>query len=111
VHQYAPRTLIGASGAFDTLLEIYHQRYQIATPASTTAFELPLQAFSEIYEELLSKSKEQRLSIPGMLEMRVDMIVVASCLIDLVLNQYGITNICASAYALKEGLLCKILAC
>jgi exopolyphosphatase/guanosine-5'-triphosphate,3'-diphosphate pyrophosphatase len=109
VHQYAPQTLIGASGAFDTLTEIYHQQYNIPALAGATSFELPVHVFKEIYEQLLTKTKEERLAIPGMLEMRVDMIVVASCLIDLLLNKFDITDIRASTYALKEGLLYKKL--
>jgi exopolyphosphatase/guanosine-5'-triphosphate,3'-diphosphate pyrophosphatase len=105
VHQYAPRTLIGASGAFETLLEIYYKRHNLSKDILKTEFELPTQDFTEIYEQLLTKNKEDRLAIPGMLEMRVDMIVVASCLIQVVISQYTINRIRVSAYALKEGLL------
>jgi exopolyphosphatase/guanosine-5'-triphosphate,3'-diphosphate pyrophosphatase len=49
------------------------------------------------------------MAIPGMLAMRVDMMVVASCLIHLVLKTYGISKIRVSAYALKEGLMCQVL--
>jgi exopolyphosphatase/guanosine-5'-triphosphate,3'-diphosphate pyrophosphatase len=37
------------------------------------------------------------------------MIVVASCLINLVLENYNISSIRVSAYALKEGLMCQKL--
>jgi exopolyphosphatase/guanosine-5'-triphosphate,3'-diphosphate pyrophosphatase len=108
VHQYAPVVLIGASGAFDTLTEIYKKQQGLAATGSTSS-ELPVTAFKEIYEQLLTRDKQQRLAIPGMLEMRVDMIVVASCLIDLILENYNISSIRVSAYALKEGLMCRKL--
>lgn len=106
VHQYAPQVLIGASGAFDTLAAIYQKKQSsVAKDIPANVMALTPEDFKEIYEELLIRNKQERLAIPGMLEMRVDMIVVASCLIDLILNQYGITKIRVSAYALKEGLL------
>jgi exopolyphosphatase/guanosine-5'-triphosphate,3'-diphosphate pyrophosphatase len=109
VHQYAPAVLIGASGAFDTLTEIYNKKQQGFEATGSTSSELPVTAFKEIYELLLTKDNQQRLAIPGMLEMRVDMIVVASCLINLVLENYNISSIRVSAYALKEGLMCQKL--
>jgi exopolyphosphatase/guanosine-5'-triphosphate,3'-diphosphate pyrophosphatase len=105
VHQYAPKVLIGASGAFDTLIDIYHERDRIAPIGKATEFELPVNVFKEIYDELLTKNKDQRLAIPGMLEMRVNMIVVASCLVDWLLQVYKLNKIRVSAYALKEGLM------
>jgi exopolyphosphatase/guanosine-5'-triphosphate,3'-diphosphate pyrophosphatase len=44
-----------------------------------------------------------------MLEMRVDMIVVAAVLIDFTLENYAINKIRVSAYALKEGMLSQLL--
>lgn len=109
VHQYAPLVVIGASGAFDTLAEIYKQKQTISAISETASSHLPVNAFQEIYDELLTKNREQRLAIPGMLEMRVDMIVVACCLIDLVLQKYSIPSIHISTYALKEGLMSQVL--
>jgi exopolyphosphatase/guanosine-5'-triphosphate,3'-diphosphate pyrophosphatase len=106
VHQYAPQVLIGASGAFETFCEIHYKKTNPAfTLSNQTAFDLPLDGFKQTYRELLRKDKTQRLSIPGMLEMRVDMIVVAACLVDYVLNKYNLSVMRVSAYALKEGVL------
>ena len=48
------------------------------------------------------------MQLPGMVELRVDMIVVAVCLIDYVLKTYGITQIKTSTYSLKEGVLASL---
>jgi exopolyphosphatase/guanosine-5'-triphosphate,3'-diphosphate pyrophosphatase len=40
-----------------------------------------------------------------MIEMRVDMIVVASCLVKYVIDHYNINQIRVSAHALKEGMI------
>jgi exopolyphosphatase/guanosine-5'-triphosphate,3'-diphosphate pyrophosphatase len=50
------------------------------------------------------------MAIPGMIELRVDMIVVAVCLIDYVLKTHGIRQIQVSKYALKEGVLAELMA-
>ena len=49
------------------------------------------------------------MALAGMIELRVDMIVVGVCLIDFVLKRFGIQQIKVSNYALKEGILSKIL--
>ncbi len=106
IHQYAPGVLIGASGAFETYCDIHYKKTDPHfTLGSQTAFDLPVEGFKQLYWELLTKDKTQRLAIPGMLEMRVDMIVVASCLVNFVLNKYNLLVIRVSAYALKEGVL------
>lgn len=110
VHQYAPQVLIGASGSFDTLVEIWNKKQLPNFEAGNrTQFELPIPAFYEMYQDILQKNKEERLQIPGMLEMRVDMIVVACCLLEFVLKKYEVSTIMASAYALKEGVLQQLL--
>jgi len=43
--------------------------------------------------------------IPGMIELRVDMIVVACCLIRFLLDKYSFNEIKVSSYSLKEGVL------
>ena len=106
VHQYAPQVLIGASGSFETLCEIWYKKSNPAFQlGESTFYALPIEAFYEIYQQLLQKTQVERIEIPGMLEMRADMIVVASCLIDFILKTYKISKIMASTFSLKEGVL------
>jgi exopolyphosphatase/guanosine-5'-triphosphate,3'-diphosphate pyrophosphatase len=49
------------------------------------------------------------MAIPGMIELRVDMIVVAVCLVDYVLKSHKISRIQVSSHALKEGVLSKLI--
>jgi exopolyphosphatase/guanosine-5'-triphosphate,3'-diphosphate pyrophosphatase len=104
-----PITLIGSSGSFDTLSDIYCQTSNISRDEEATEYPLTIESFFRIYEELLRKNREERLQIPGMIPLRVDMIVVACCLIDFTLKNYQIENIRVSAYALKEGLLDRVI--
>jgi len=100
-----PNCLIGSSGTYDTLSEIY--QYNINRFASGDDTELPLtpMGFQHIFEQIIPLNKAQRLKIPGMMEMRADMIVVASCLVKYTLDKFNITQIRVSAHSLKEGMI------
>ncbi len=104
---YQPKSLIGSSGTFDTLLEIYKLDTGRETPILDET--LPIPAFMAIYDDIISKNKLERLQIEGMLEMRVEMIVVACCLIHVVLAAIPLERLRISSYALKEGVLYSII--
>ncbi|MCZ8216652.1 MAG: exopolyphosphatase [Cyclobacteriaceae bacterium] len=106
--QWKPETLIGSSGTFDTLSDIYCIKLNLNKGADDIETPLTLQGFYDIYTELLIKNREARMAIPGMIEMRVDMIVVACCLINFLLGQYSFKQIRVSTYALKEGILASL---
>jgi len=105
---FKPTTLIGSSGTFDTLSDIYRMEAGLER-ADTAELPISLDHYYEIHKELITKTRAERLEIPGMIEMRVDMIVVASVLITYILQRYDLTNLRVSAYALKEGVLLSIL--
>lgn len=110
IHQYHPKILIGSSGSFDTLNDMYyHQLTGHFPPAETIGFDYPVQEFWKAYESLVFSDRTARMAIPGMIELRVEMIVVAVCLIRFVIQNYGIEQIKISNYALKEGALKSIL--
>lgn len=104
LYKHKPVQLIGSSGTFDTLSDIYCFRNNIPVEELPET-PLTLNAFHEIYKELSVKNREQRMQIPGMIEMRVDMIVVACALIDFLLSKYQFEQIKVSSYSLKEGVL------
>ncbi|VXD17046.1 Ppx/GppA phosphatase family protein [Marinoscillum sp. 108] len=106
---FHPKTLIGSSGTFDTLSDIYRLTNGIEKAEEETEYPLTLEAFELIYSDLLLKTRAQRLEIPGMIPLRVDMIVVACVLIDFIISQLSLENIRVSAYALKEGVLLSTL--
>jgi exopolyphosphatase / guanosine-5'-triphosphate,3'-diphosphate pyrophosphatase len=107
--KYRPHILIGSSGTFDTLSDIFCIQHEIHKGLEEIETPLTLQGFYEIYEDLLMKNREQRMQIPGMIEMRVDMIVVACCLIRYILSQHSFNRIRVSTYALKEGVLATLI--
>lgn len=108
--KFNPTVLAGSSGTFDTLSDIYCIRHHI--PRTPNEAETPLThaGFTEIYGELIRKNRSERMQIPGMITMRVDMIVVACCLIRFILERHDFNQIRVSAYSLKEGALAKLAA-
>lgn len=109
IQEYRPTSLVGASGTFDTLTDIYYESMLQCKLTGQHAFELPSEEFHRIHQMLLTMDREERLEIPGMIPMRVDMIVVASTLIDFILRYVPVESITCSHYALKEGAISSLL--
>jgi exopolyphosphatase/guanosine-5'-triphosphate,3'-diphosphate pyrophosphatase len=105
--EHHPKTLIGSSGTFDTLSDIYCWKNNLPIE-DTPETPFNINAFDDIYEELLHKDRAARMQIPGMIEMRVDMIVVACCLIKFLLDRYHFDALRVSSYSLKEGVLATL---
>lgn len=105
LQKFNPSTMVGSSGTFDTLSEIHCIRNSIPIKEEDPETPLTLTSFHSIYHELVSKNRADRLLIPGMIEMRVDMIVVACCLIGFILEKHHFNSVRVSSYSLKEGVL------
>jgi exopolyphosphatase / guanosine-5'-triphosphate,3'-diphosphate pyrophosphatase len=104
VHQYQPEVLVGSSGSFDTLNDmLYWKKTGNFAPSDIVGFDYPISEFWMAFEQLVFANHEERLNIGGMIPLRVDMIVVAVCLIKFLLQTYYIEAIRISNYALKEG--------
>jgi exopolyphosphatase/guanosine-5'-triphosphate,3'-diphosphate pyrophosphatase len=103
IKTHAPQQLIGASGTFDTLTDMYLASEGKKKDRKTIHHLLPVSAFESIASELLLLDKTKRLKIPGMIPLRVDMIVVASCLIRFITQMVPTDELICSTYALKEG--------
>jgi len=110
VHQYAPVCVIGSAGSFETLIDMFYMKtYGYLPPSEQISFDLPVSEFYDSFLKLVSQNHDERMALAGMIELRVDMIVVGVCLIDFVLKRFDIKQIKVSNYALKEGILSKIL--
>ena len=106
IHQYQPSQLIGSAGTFDTLIEInYFNTEPNFSINEKTEYDLPLENFRDIFSKLINMNREERLILAGMIPLRVDMIVVACCLLNFVLDKYKINTFKTCTYSLKEGVL------
>ncbi|WP_143960038.1 Ppx/GppA phosphatase family protein [Litoribacter populi] len=109
IHRFEPSDLVGASGTFDTLSDIYFAGLKQKKHKSQQTFDLPATEFYKIAEQLVTLNKQERLNIPGMIPMRVDMIVVASLLITYILKFVPAQHLYCSTYALKEGAISQLI--
>lgn len=109
IQKHQPTGLIGASGTFDTMTDIYFESKLLSKPIGQHLFELPVNDFKKIHQTIQTQTRDERLAIPGMIPLRVDMIVVASSLIDFILRHLPLSNICCSRFALKEGAVSQLL--
>lgn len=104
--QFLPQALIGSAGSFDTIVDIYCAENHIYNSLKEKKeFDISISAYKQIHRQLISKNLEERLKIEGMTAERAEMIVVASCLIDFVVNKLVIKQMRVSAASLKEGVL------
>lgn len=104
MEKYQPKVLIGSSGSFDTFASIYIRKAGLlGTYKDSVWYEIPREYWLKIYQELVSKNKNERLEIPGMEAMRVEMIPLASVFTEFLINLFRIRVLIRSAYALKEG--------
>ena len=110
VEKYKVTELLGSSGSFDSLAEMIAHRYH--TPdvlKGKTEFTFNLEDSEAIYLDLLRSSREERLNMEGLIEMRVDMIVVSAIFVHLILTTLHIDRMRLSTYSLKEGALWELL--
>ena len=106
---YGPKTLIGSSGTFETLSEIYQRKINEYALEKETELPISQNGMLQILKEIIAKNKQERLLIPGMIELRVDMIVIASILIKFILKKIKLETTRISSYAMKEGALLQII--
>ncbi len=108
LQKHNPQTLVGSSGTFDTLSDIYCLDQNISKQFTDPEIPLTLPAFYKIYQQLIISNRAERMQIPGLIEMRVDMIVVACCLIRFIIERHAFNHVRVSTYALKEGVLASL---
>ncbi|MCP4520641.1 MAG: exopolyphosphatase [Cytophagales bacterium] len=108
LQKYTTQTLIGASGAFDTFYDIYINKHNIIS-LSRNKVELPMNDFWEITKDIISKNEEERKEIKGMIGLRAKMIVVASILVQHIVEQQKIEKIICTDCALKEGVVAEFI--
>lgn len=109
LNKWQPTELIGSSGTFDTLSDIHCLEAGLDKKVEDKETPLTLDAVNRIHHDLIRKDRSERMLIPGMIELRVDMIVVASSLLNFILGKHKFDNIRVSTHALKEGVLAELL--
>jgi exopolyphosphatase / guanosine-5'-triphosphate,3'-diphosphate pyrophosphatase len=106
--RYRPTMLVGASGTFDTLAAMGTHRFGLRSH-DKSSLEIKVEQFREMYELLLHSTAEERMKMPGMEPVRVEMIVPAVVFINFVFHSCGLRTLRQSRYALKEGAMARLV--
>jgi exopolyphosphatase/guanosine-5'-triphosphate,3'-diphosphate pyrophosphatase len=103
--QYKVEVLLGSAGTFETLADMcFFKLHSEHMPFEDSTWEeLPLITVYQLTNELALLNKTERLEVPGMIELRAGMSVVAILMLRYVLQKLKIKKLFASVYALKEG--------
>lgn len=107
--RYHPSLLVGASGTFDTLAAMAKHRFGLRSSDNSSSMEIALAHFRELYGLLLQSTAEERMKMPGMEPVRVEMIVPAVIFINFVSKKCNLHTIIQSRYALKEGAMSRMV--
>lgn len=106
VEKFPVKELIGSSGSFDTFAAmVAHKFHSPGDLKGKHEYNIDIEEYKVIQEMLLKSTRAERLAMGGMVEMRVDMIVVATIFVNLVIKRLNIARMRLSTYALKEGIL------
>lgn len=106
LREFHVSTLVGSAGSFETLLDVVLRDFAVIPNAlSKHAFEIRNEDFEVFYEIMITSTIAQRSKLKGMVDFRIEMIVVSAILMKYVYDKFEMNRIIASDYSLKEGIL------
>jgi exopolyphosphatase/guanosine-5'-triphosphate,3'-diphosphate pyrophosphatase len=104
-----PLEVIGSSGAFDSIVDMMAGEYGIeGLSDKKTEYTIDLEKYFPLSEKIISSTYSQRLKTKGLIEMRVDMIVISCLFVNYILKKFGLKKLRVSTYSLKEGVIFNI---
>jgi exopolyphosphatase/guanosine-5'-triphosphate,3'-diphosphate pyrophosphatase len=110
------RILVGSSGSFDTLFDMYQfgrakdSSKDISQDSTKVNLnEIPFNAYPSVHQWLVGSTLEERLKHPSIPQMRAEYMPLSTYLVKFILEQSNFTKIYQSEYALKEGVLAHYL--
>ncbi len=99
-----PKTLIGASGTFDVLENIFPKNM-----LSPTASVLDTSTLEKFSQGVIAKNLHERKEIKEIPHTRADLIVVALILVNFVFRKHNFDQLVVSKYSMKEGMLKEMM--
>lgn len=96
------KVLIGASGSFETFYELIHNEQ---FPEKNKSIEISIDHLTEILEQIISSTQEERDRNEWIVPIRKKMAPIAAVKTRWVLKQIPATKIFISPYSLKEGVI------
>lgn len=103
---FKPTELIGSSGAFDSVVDMIAGEFNTdELNDDATEYPINLDHYHFISDKLKRSTIKERYHIKGLIDMRVDMIVISALLIDFILKELHLKTIRVSTFSLKEGVI------
>lgn len=107
---FKPMELIGSSGAFDSVVDVIAGKFNsVGLNDAQTEYSIDMEKYYFISEMIKESTLKERYHINGLIDMRVDMIVISILLIDFVLTELNLIQMRVSTFSLKEGVISKKL--
>ncbi|MFF5380010.1 exopolyphosphatase [Pedobacter suwonensis] len=108
--QYKPQILIGSAGAFETFTELVSgKHHQNITVEQLKTYLFNYDDYIDVSLKLINSTHQQRVEMPGIIPLRVDMIVIAALITNYVLGRAKINRLMLSSYDLKMGILASVM--
>jgi exopolyphosphatase/guanosine-5'-triphosphate,3'-diphosphate pyrophosphatase len=105
---FKPIELIGSSGSFDSFAEMIIHRTS-SNEKAVNGYEYPLDEFEKLCNDLMISTVEERLQMPGLIQMRAPFFAYSAILTNIILKKLSIKKMILSRYAMKEGIAGHLL--
>ncbi|MGC9373492.1 MAG: hypothetical protein ACP5DQ_00440 [Bacteroidales bacterium] len=111
VKKYQPTKLIGCSGTFDSFRAMIMAKNKSIPDhiKKMNHYRINLDDYKNLHQELIQSTTAERLKMKGLEIVRVEMIVLASIFVNFILRKLTLKTMIQSNFAIKEGLMDKIL--
>ncbi|MFH2142023.1 MAG: phosphatase [Bacteroidota bacterium] len=104
LRKYNVKTLIGSSGSFDNFARmISYKSEKVIDVENRISKNIKLEDFISLHQTLVQSTIDERMKMKGLELMRVEMIVLASIIVNYIIKKIEIRELIQSEYALKEG--------
>jgi exopolyphosphatase/guanosine-5'-triphosphate,3'-diphosphate pyrophosphatase len=100
----SPEKLIGTAGTVTTLAAMDRNIFPY-DPEKIHGLVLPLDNIQRLFEDLKSKTLDQRLEIPSLERGREDLIIAGTALVLEIVKAFHCSHLTVSEYSLREGIL------
>jgi len=101
---YRQATFVGTAGTI-TSLAAMAQKLPTYEPARIHNYRLNLEAIRELEEALLSRTKAERVGLPGLEKNREEVIAAGAIIIRTIMETLGHQSVLVSDLGLREGVL------
>ncbi|MCX2575461.1 Ppx/GppA phosphatase family protein [Pedobacter sandarakinus] len=101
-----PTALIGSAGAFETFAQLVTStKNQTINIGEVKSYVFNFDDYIDMSIKIINATHQQRVEMPGIIPLRVDLIVIAALITNYILGRLKINRLKLSTYDLKMGVL------